>query len=554
MYRNLLFLISFFVISTHAFANNTSKSVAMGMISSNSMSKISTQELHNLMDENIQDFIVEFDTSSVPQSALTGLSKTEIMHTRSDMAKSLMRTMSNGDPDINVKDDYSMLPMMAIETANRAALAKILNRADVKRVFENSSTDTVQLQESLPLVNQPGPESQGHIGEGTSIAVLDTGVDYTLPPFGCTALNTPSTCRVSVAIDFAPNDGELDDDFTFGHGTNVAAIASSVAPGAKILALDVKGTGSDPFMKSYRMGAINWILANKSQYNIVAMNMSIGDNSQVNTPCSDDFFTTPFENLRNIGVIPVVSSGNSHHTNGINRPSCVPGAVSVGAVYDKDFGFATSHGCTDSPAVRDMVTCFSNTGKFLTLLALGGFINAGGHELVGTSQAAPHVAGAIAVLKANDVSPNDSVIQTIDHLTTTGKKIEDERGGIPSNQPLIPRLNLEAAINDAIIPPTGGDTPVTISPAQGSTVGNNPTFTWTEVVGAPRYAVVATNTDNNDSPVNNSTINNLPCPNGVCSYVHSSALPNGNYTWKVRVINADDSNGNESGTVNFTVN
>ncbi len=188
MYKNLLFLILYFV-STCSFADNVSKSTAMGMISNNSMNKISTQELHNLMDKNIQDFIVEFNISSVPQSALTGLSTTEIMHARSDMAKNSMWMMGNKDPNIIVTNDYSMLPMMTIKTTDRGGLAKILNRPDVKIIYENKKNEP-NLQQSLPLVSQPQASIQGHIGINTSIAIIDTGVDYTHSTFGCTAPNT----------------------------------------------------------------------------------------------------------------------------------------------------------------------------------------------------------------------------------------------------------------------------------------------------------------------------------------------------------------------------
>ncbi|WP_220385548.1 S8 family serine peptidase, partial [Klebsiella pneumoniae] len=102
----------------------------------------------------------------------------------------------------------------------------LLNDPNVKAVYPNRINRTTTT-ESLPLINQPQANTNGFTGEGSSVAVLDTGVNYLHSDFGCTAVNTPSsTCRVVYSFDSAPDDGTLDDD---GHGSNVSAIVSKVA-------------------------------------------------------------------------------------------------------------------------------------------------------------------------------------------------------------------------------------------------------------------------------------------------------------------------------------
>jgi subtilisin family serine protease len=73
--------------------------------------------------------------------------------------------------------------------------------------------------------------------------------------------------------DFAADDGALDTgDF---HGTNVAAIIVGVAPGARLIGLDVfDADGSGAW--STLIAAINWAVDSKAKYNITAANLSLG--------------------------------------------------------------------------------------------------------------------------------------------------------------------------------------------------------------------------------------------------------------------------------------
>jgi hypothetical protein len=92
--------------------------------------------------------------------------------------------------------------------------------------------------------------------------------------------------------------------------------------------------------------------------------------------------------------------------------------VSVGAVYDSNVGSVTAgfgnNACTDRKTSADKITCFSQVANFLTALAPGVFITAAGVRQGGTSQAAPHVAGAVAAMRFTDMVPFKRLHKEVD--------------------------------------------------------------------------------------------------------------------------------------------
>ncbi|MEQ6340727.1 MAG: S8 family serine peptidase [Gammaproteobacteria bacterium] len=330
--------------------------------------------------------------------------------------------------------------MAFVKIKDGQALQRFLSDPDVVAVYENVAHEAT-LPQSLALINQPIAQSFGKTGRGTMVAVLDTGLDWTQPGFdgvtpgwGCSAVG--GSCKVRVAIDFAPNDG-VRDDFSM-HGTNVAGIVAGVAPQTYFAALDVF-SGSTA-QAAHVLAAINWVVQNARPHNIVAMNLSFGGNVGHSAECSSSYIASAFQNARSAGVIPVVASGNNGFLSGISEPACAPGAVRVGAVYDSNFG-SYSGSCSDATTAADKVTCFSNSASFLTLLAPGAMITAAGVTKGGTSQAAPHVAGAVAVLRASNGFPGDTLDNTVGRMVNSGVQVRDHRNGI-----IKPRLNLGRAL------------------------------------------------------------------------------------------------------------
>ncbi|HET8526899.1 MAG TPA: S8 family serine peptidase, partial [Actinomycetota bacterium] len=311
-------------------------------------------------------------------------------------------------PGLRVLEDYRSMPVQLVRVRSRRELARL--RADPSVVGIGADrVDSLDLSQSLPLIDQPEAAAAGHTGSGTAVAVLDSGVDYRRSAFGsCPAPGTPG-CKVVVAQDFAPDDGMRDDPAAGFHGTNVAGIVVGVAPDTKVLGLDVFN-GPDSRI-STQVAAINFVISRQANYNIRAINMSLGASESFNTSsCGDpsDARVAAFANARAAGIVPVIASGNDRFANGSNhvgvsRPACIPGAFPVGAVYDSATGGHTWGGpnandtCTDATSAADRIPCFSQVWTGPMMLAPGALITAAGVTQGGTSQAAPHVAGAVAV-------------------------------------------------------------------------------------------------------------------------------------------------------------
>ena len=339
------------------------------------------------------------------------------------------------DTAVELHTRYENLPFMFVRVNTLHGLFALANCPEVLRLHEERFLEH-ELAESLPLIHQPQALVMGKTGAGTAVAVIDTGADYTRPEFGACSTAGAAGCKVAFAADFAPDDKSLDDN---GHGTNVSAIVLGVAPAAKVLALDVFQGATAP--SSAILSALDWTIKNRTTYNIVSVNMSLGG-GMYNAACGSDLFAAPLTNVRAAGILPAVASGNNGYTGALSSPACAPAAISVGAVYDANVGGIAYSSCSDTTTVADKVTCFSNSASFLSVLAPGALITAGGYKMAGTSQASPHVAGAIAVMRA--AFPNEAWSTTVSRIVDNGPSITD-----PRNQIVKHRLDVLAALGGA---------------------------------------------------------------------------------------------------------
>ncbi len=346
-------------------------------------------------------------------------------------------------PEIEDLQSYSHLPMGFKRFKSKAALEAFMARTGVKAVHINEKMHLVSTQ-NFSLINQPLSYKLDKQGAGTSVVVIDNGVDYTKADFGsCTAIASPSSCKVIASLDQVTSNlftGIRQAATNHDHGTNVAATVLGVAPASKIISFNVFDTVGHAYSNDI-IAAIDWGIDNQGTYNIATISLSLGGSDKFASPCNNDWSASAISRAKNAGISVVVAAGNGGYNDGLSSPACAPDAVSVGAVYDNNLGAITwGTGCTDTTTAADQVVCFSNSASFLKILAPGVNITSAGITLSGTSQAAPHVAGAIAVLRS--AFPSETATQLQSRLTNSRvPRVIDTRNNLS-----FPRLDLLQAL------------------------------------------------------------------------------------------------------------
>ncbi|MFI4914403.1 MAG: S8 family peptidase [Steroidobacterales bacterium] len=446
--------------------------------------------------------IVEFDGAAVDRAAAAERTRRHL--TRDDAAIRTLRAQGYarikstveaavGGADARRVRDYQYLPMATWRLTSLAALSRLEAHPSVRVVHEDIVLHPDSVSD-LGFINQPQTAAEGATGAGTTIAVIDGGLTTyaggvvsdsykNYSDFGNCSGSPPNTCRVVYNQDYYPGASTVG-----AHGMNVSAIALGVAAGANLAMFDVFNGGSAT--STDIIDAINSILADQATYNIVVVSMSLGDGSNNASQCSNSVFAAAINSLSNAGIATVAAAGNSGSKTGLGNPACVPGVVSVGAVYNGAYGTiqwsasADSGGkCTDMSAA-DMVTCFSQSASYLTVLAPGTFVSAPStsYQISGTSQATPHISGSVAVLRAR--YPAEPVSQTVQRLTDTGTQDTDHANSLTRA-----RVNLLAATNEATAVTLAGSGPTQ------AVAGTNGTYTLTVSNAGPLIATTVQMTD-----------------------------------------------------------
>ena len=335
-------------------------------------------------------------------------------------------------------------------------------------------------QWNLDVIGAPGAWATA-TGEGVTVAVVDSGVDL-----GHEDLQG----RLVPGRDFVDDDDRPQDEY--GHGTHVAGIIAAaadngrgvagVAPGARIMPIRVLGPDGGGSLDDVVAGVRYAI-----EHGADVVNLSLGEDTQAILGPS---FADVLEEAWEAGVVPVVSAGNQFLTgSGFSDEHALVVAATdrhdgkptySSGVGRATWGISAPGGELPDLGVDDAVLSTYWTGTEPHQYAY----------LAGTSQAAPHVAGAVALLLSTGrFGPAQAVQRLLDTAKDIGREGRDPTFGEG-------RLDLAAALRGLQPAPAGRPATGTPAPpvvAQTATTSTTSTTAPLDL-GLPEQQAVLTTT------------------------------------------------------------
>jgi serine protease AprX len=282
-----------------------------------------------------------------------------------------------------------------------------------------------------------------YTGNGVTVAVLDTGIDYNHLQLSSSSGSTDYVnghCFALTAKDCG--NGFFDDN---GHGTHVSGIITSdglidpsyangyfskgVAPAAKVwMAKVCNGAGS--CYTSDMVAAIQYIVNNKIAK---VMSISIGGGGTPKNNCDKDYLASQINWAYNNGVVSVIAAGNGGNRL-VNSPACASKAIAVAAVDSSDnLAWFSSYG----NALRDHGVAAPGVSIYSTVP--GSYAS-----YSGTSMATPHVSATIALMLQKNPSLSPSSIRT--KIFSTANCLSNKYGTCPNVYIGFGRIDALAAV------------------------------------------------------------------------------------------------------------
>ena len=250
---------------------------------------------------------------------------------------------------------------------------------------------------NIALVNAPALWSQGYQGQGIVVANMDSGVDISHPELSARYRGGANSWFDPYGQHATPYDASGHGTWTMGImvGGNGGGTSIGMAPGAQWIAAKIfndQGSGTVAGIHA----AFQWLLDPDGNPATADTPNVVNGSWTFQSPGCNLEFEDDIAVLRAAGVLPIFAAGNAGPSaNTSYSPANNPSAFAVGAVNNNNQIYAYSS--------RGPATCGGPTITFPHMSAPGvNVLTTDRYGLyfpqTGTSLAAPHVAGALALL------------------------------------------------------------------------------------------------------------------------------------------------------------
>ena len=295
-------------------------------------------------------------------------------------------------------------------TATAAVIQELAMLNEVDQIIPNATiqqpllpASTVPAETNIEHVNAPAlwdldGQGQGWQGQGMVIANMDTGVDISHPDLnanwrgGTNSWFDPSGQHPTTPTDVAGH-GTWTMGVMVGGGASGKIIG--MAPAAQWIAVKIFNDQGSATVAGIHAG-FQWLLDPDGDPSTDDAPNVVNNSWTFTYPGCNLEFAGDLQALRAAGILPIFAAGNSGpYPETSISPANNPGAFAVGGVNNSDAMYTYSS--------RGPATCGGPTTTYPQLVAPG--VNIPSTDLfglyaseTGTSLAAPHVAGALALL------------------------------------------------------------------------------------------------------------------------------------------------------------
>jgi bacillopeptidase F len=308
--------------------------------------------------------------------------------------------------------------------------APVAMRAELRAALADGATDTAaqarrQPDWNLQTIQVAELWAMGHRGRGVVVATMDTGADLDHP-------DLTHSWRGGSNSWFDPHAEEATPYDALGHGTQALGIlvgghSIGVAPDAQWISARLYNSAGRAGMSDIHL-AFQWLMDPDGDASTPdapdVVNASWSLTGRMTGNCNLEF-ADDLRALRAAGIAVIFAAGNDGPKEATsNSPGNNPGVVSVGAIdQNLDIARATSRGpsACDGSVFPGLLAPGVNIPT--TDLSHGGVASV--TSVSGSSMAAPHVAGVMAVLMG--AFPSASVAELEQALAGTARAGEPAR-------------------------------------------------------------------------------------------------------------------------------